>query len=540
MPSPTYSPDRHPLSVPSSLALVIAMMGAGCSDIPAPCSVAPPSVVAVDARSAVDAGVSSDAVERSVPGPHALYVFRASRLTNLVYQLDCLAGVNRCSRAAFEDLWQHTLGFDQADKDAISKWGEIRFAYSGRIEHGDEARAPLPLPQRRRSVPVVMRIASYGAADLADLTSRLSLFIDPTDADATRAIVERFAPRFDTFWALREADLARSIDGYVTLASRADVRAILDSVAEFYQPELVRDARQTFELIARPKHASPDTGEQLDAYALIEVQPGEPPEARFDVVMHELFHAWFAAAAFDRKVALANRFIASTDRSALAAWGLLDEVLATSFGNGVVDRAVAPKDFERRFSEKNGMYFDPNVDAVTKATLAMLESRLAAKKTLWDEDFPAAYLAGVAAAFPKGPLPAAFLTPLVCGYDPSMRAAYEHLTEVTHARPIASKEGLDDRGTRELFGARPMWGSALLVPTAKLGALDGWSPLLLDKPALSTIRREAAKKKPFVFARRREHEGALFVFVAPDDASMQKLEERFVSLPEMRDGVLPE
>jgi hypothetical protein len=40
-----------------------------------------------------------------------------------------------------------------------------------------------------------------------------------------------------------------------------------------------------------------------------------------------------------------------------------------------------------------------------------------------------------------------------------------------------------------------------------------------------------------VFARRRQSAGALFVFVAPDDASMQKLEDRFVALPDFHEGV---
>jgi len=323
----------------------------------------------------------------------------------------------------------------------------------------------------------------------------------------------------------------------VKLASRDDLRTIADRVAGFYQPELPKGAAQIFELIARPKHDSPDMGEQLDAYALIEVQPDEPPEHRYDVIMHELFHAWFAAAAYDRKLALANRFLASGDASAVPAWGLLDEVLATAFGNGVIDRAVDREDFDKRSGRKNGLYNDPYIDGMAKVMLPKLEARLAAKRTLWDDDFVPEYLHAMGEAFPRGLPPVAFLQPLVCAYDASMRAAYDHLTELSRSHQTVSSDGLDDAETRALFADRPMWGSAVLVPLAKLGSLDGWTAVL-DQATLAAIRTQAAKKKPFVFTHRRKNAGVLFVFVAPDDASMQAIEDRFAKLEDLREGIV--
>ena len=516
-----------------SSILTLCAASLGCAAATAPCPRIEPKQVAV---ASPDAGSSQDTVERSVSSDRVTYVFRASALANLLYQLDCMSGVTRCSRLAFEAMWTRDLGLDQPDKDALATWRAIHFRYHGKIERGDETKPPLPLPERHRTVQAGMRVAGYGARDLDDLGTRLSLFADAPDVDASRAIVLRFRLRFERFWVSRKTDLSSAIDGYVKLASRADLRAIADAVAGFYEPELPKGAAQIFELIARPKHDSPDRGEQLDTYALIEVEPDELPEHRYDVIMHELFHAWFAAAAYDRKLALANRFLASGDASAVPAWGLLDEVLATAFGNGVVDRAVDRADFDKRITRKNGFYDDPYIDGVSKVMLPKLEARLAAKKTLWEDDFVPEYLRAMGEAFPRGLPPVAHLQPLVCAYDATVRAAYDHLTELSRSHQTVSSDGLDDAETRALFADRPMWGSAILVPLAKLGSLDGWGAVL-DKPTLNAIRTQAAKKKPFVFTHLRKNAGVLFVFVAPDDASMQALEDRFAKLEDLREGI---
>ncbi|GEM_PF-1875291 len=51
----------------------------------------------------------SPVVEQRVEAHGIDYVFRASRLTNLAWQLDCLAGFGRCSQLAYEALWRDRL-----------------------------------------------------------------------------------------------------------------------------------------------------------------------------------------------------------------------------------------------------------------------------------------------------------------------------------------------------------------------------------------------------------------------------------------------
>ena len=246
-----------------------------------------------------------------------------------------------------------------------------------------------------------VRLAGYGAVDENDYFSRLSLFLDASDVNAARKTLARFSPRFDRFWNARQPDLARGLDEYATLVARPDVAAILASAQIFYDPQFADGATETFDLIARTDHESPDSGEQLLDHSVVEVRPGEDPKHRFDVVMHELFHAWFEASPYAKQTKLVAALANSTDPLAAPAYGLLDEVLATDFGNGFIQRAVEPKEFDRRFAKPRGLYNDAAIDAVAKRMLPILETQTTAKKSVFDDDFVSTYVSVVNSVFPE-------------------------------------------------------------------------------------------------------------------------------------------
>jgi hypothetical protein len=243
-----------------------------------------------------------------------------------------------------------------------------------------------------------------------------------------------------------------------------------------------------------------------------------------------MFHAWFSASPIDKQAALVTSFVTSKDPIAQPAYAILDEVLATAFGNGLVARAVDKADYERRLGHPNGFYNDMFIDAVAKALLPALEKRLAAHGTVFDPDFVTEYLAAAHAAFPKGFPPRSYLRPLNFVYEPALKTSTDHLREVAGAN--YSDGGESSLETFALVAKHPGWGTALVVTKPHLELL---APVI-DKPTLATLKKQTATS--FVFAQRHTPIGVTFVFVAPDDAAMTKLIDQFSTATTLHDGVI--
>ncbi len=455
------------------------------------------------------------------------YVFRASHVANVLYTLDCASGLTHCSKPAYED----SLALDQDDRDALEVWRKLHLHYTGQLVSREETNTPPPLPimspVARNLVPHI-RLAAYGADDLNGALDRMSVLLEPGDVGAAEKVIRRFQPRADKLWRARRAELATKVDAFAKLVQRKDVGEILEHVLRFYAPDLPPSPRDTFEILPRPKHDGGDFGEQIADHALVETRIEEPAEARLDVVLHELFHSWFAAAPYERKLALARAFAASSNPVALPAYGLLDESLATAFGNGLVSRAVDREGFEKRLAKPLGLYHDPFIDPNVKAILGWIETYAASGKTLYDAEFLDGYLPLVAAAFPKGIAPAMRMRPLVTVYDAGLDEIDSHLRHALNPSWAESDSGFGREG-RELLAKHPLWGTAVLVLAARVDQVLGVEKHV-DAKAIARLHTEAAKKTPFVVTLTRAGAEPIFVFVAQDAASLTALVDRFAAL----------
>jgi hypothetical protein len=491
-------------------ALLVVL--AACAAPPAPRQPAPPTTP-----------VAED-VEKTATVGGIRFVFRARRMTNILEQLDCLADLIPCSREAFRAMWK----LDDNDRRALLVWHDMRSHYGGQIDAGLEPQTEpvLPLPYHPRDIEGAFRAIGFGARDADDYLDRMSVLASSADVDAARGVLARFEVRATDYWRANRAELLTALDGYMALAQRDDVKAIAAQASHFYAVDPAA-ARQTFELIWRPKHDSPTSAQQLGELAVVEAQSGERPSDQWPVVAHEMFHAWFSGSPIDKQIALVERFVATNDPLAQPAYAILDEVLATAFGNGLVARAVDRSDYDKRLGRKLGFYNDTYIDGVAKALLPALEKRLAAHGTVFDADFVAEYLAAVHGAFPEGMPPKMFLRPLDFMYEPAFKASSEHLRELVNASYSDGGEAAPD--VVAAIAKHPGWGTALLVTRAKL-----------DDIADKTLRAAVAKQTApaFVYAQRHTPVGVTFVFVAPDDAAMTKLVDQFVGATTMKDGVL--
>ena len=413
-------------------------------------------------------------LDRVVVGSPISFRLRASEFANLFYQIECLAGTARCSRAAYEDVWSKNRelgGLDEGDRAALQRWRLLRERYRGRIERdGETLDIGLPVLRARRHVEARLRIAGYTADTLARYAENLSFFVDPLDVAESLSIVGRFQARFARWWASKIGNLARSIDGYARLFARADVKEVFAEAARLYRPEFPSGYVMDLELLARPAHDSPTSGQLIGLVGLVEVLDDEPPEKRFPIVAHEIFHAWLASAAYEPMAALVRKFTSSSDENAVGAYGLLDESLATMLGNGRMARVVERDDFQKRLAMPGGFYNDRFIDATAKSLLLAFDKKAPGSDSTEDARFFDTYLAAVHAAFPAGLPPIARMRPLACLYDKSMRGAYDHLGDVSNSGQLVSDDELDAKTMRELLENRGSWPLALIVPLATCSA----------------------------------------------------------------------
>ncbi len=461
------------------------------------------------------------------------YQLRASRLANLAWQLDCLAGFGRCSRPAYELLWSAKLSTKPSARAALARWAELRGSARGPVgESAAESRSLLPLPHQQADLWQRVRLASVLATDAEQYEASLYALTNAPTAHALRAVIDELNPEFDDIWRQALPGLQRAMTEQAAVQSRADVALTIQRVQAFYGVDLGPRPTLHFDLLLRPEHASPTYATQLLDRALTEVVPSEPPALRIQVPVHEMFHYFFASTPQAKLDDLANRFATSANPDALAAYGLLDEVLAASLAQGVLGRALTPEALQAKLSKPLALYDDPFIDAVAKALLPRLDALLAQPApggTVFGNQFFDVYLSAVAEAYPHGLPPVAQIRPLACAYAKELAPAYE-LLHAAAGRLVGSTDEPDTEDARGLLEDHATWGRVLLLRSDQLPVLSRYAKSL-DATATQSIRAAALRDSRFAYAARAPGAGPVFVLVADSAAEAQRLVTELLALP---------
>jgi hypothetical protein len=477
----------------------------------------------------------SAVAEERVAGGRLNYRFRASRFSNLFYMVDCLAKTAHCARGAFEELARRELGeLSDQDQEALRTWRDVRQLYRGRVEKRGEGKSDLPLPHSHRQIERRVRLAAYTAGTSTEYAANAALFIDAVDAARVRDVLDRFSDRFDRYWQRAEPELARLAASFAKAMKAPELVSLVEHVAAFYGSEMPRGTEITFDLILRPPGAN-SNAEQLAQVSLVEVSPGERPEDRLDVVLHELFHFFFSQVETTKLDAMVKRFASSEDRAAYAGYGALDEGLASAFGNGLVLKTLNSSEFAERSARKGGLYNEEIIDRIAKAAIPRLAEALERGPTLTDPRFADLWLEAVHQAFPSGPPPRALLRPFACAYPPELADAMDAFYRVSAAAQSTSAASLDPKEVGDMFDAHPRWTRVFLVRSRDLPALAKWAPVV--SPALFKGVLQASKQqRAFVYTDLPKGEAARYVFVADDVDAMKELFSRFEKMDELRPG----
>jgi hypothetical protein len=481
--------------------------------------------------------------ETVVSGPGFDYRIEVRPLANLTYQLQCIAGLLHCSKPVYEDLWKKQLGWS-ADDDAQmarlrrlrDRLGSVRLplAAEGAQDGPRAPRATYPLPDRESDLWTKARLACLQARSLPDLEERLLLLTSLDEAQALTGIVGHFWKRFQPFWRKERAPLARFGADLGRALGQRELSQLVLRVARFYGAATSGNRQTTlrFMLVARPEHASKHTNaEQLESTSVIEVVGGERPVNRLPIVLHELFHYFYASASDADHRAVLEAFLRSSVPGALSGYNLLNEALATALGNGVVRRHLEPERYAKGWQRPQFFYDDPAIDSSARALVDEMERGLARGARITGADFVPTYLAALQRALGASLLrPELALRVNAFVFEAPLGRLKRHLSRRVRVQSSHGYWPLDARSTRQSFDRHPDLSGGMLLLKAHLPRLSRWEHVV-PPAAAADVRRLAGLHRGFVYALPRGAHARLYLVVADDEATMTTLLDRLAAAP---------
>lgn len=520
-----------------SLGAVLCATPVGCEQ--------PLSTRQLSAAERVQAPQTQERLERVFDAPGFSLRLTLAALPNLTYHLDCLSATVFCSSGSFRSLWRD-LGLTAEDEAVLSRWKSLRTRFSGTVIADPQlAAAPLLLSGAWIDLAERQRIAARRAETLDDFEATLALLTDEECARELRAIASRFEARFQQYWlskgraagAAYFADLAQLLGDpfLVTTVAR---------VAAFDGLPVDGNTKRTYRLQVL---VQPQTGHKgLRAYQMesdFEVESPEQGKAVdvIDVIAHELCHALLRQMPAEAKHALTDAFLQSDDPYSLVDYGLFDEALATSVGNGLVWRHFHPhEDFEQHRSRDFHSLYKPAA-TLAVALLPGLEALLATDATAASPAFVRTLGEAARASYrAHGPTPIDYLHSHVLVSTPALESAANKVRDAAFAGfPYLREFKQLDAEAIYFLQKHPQLNAAVYLPsTAPLPEL--LRSLGMETKRSSELQALLARDRGLVYTMRLTAKTYLFLFVASDEASALELADAFIALREMHDGTLIE
>jgi hypothetical protein len=446
--------------------------------------------------------------------------------TNLTYQLDCLNNLTYCTTPDYQALWQKEFLQTEADKKMLESWRNIRNRYQKYFEIENEVKFPLDRRANAVNLSTKIQIAGLQAKNFDDYLSRLDLLVIPFEREEFAKVIKHFQPRFSAWW---EKEAKPKGAGFETktanLLANERIKSVISKVNNFYQPALPQGYLVTFNLFYRPQIVNAGSGGQaIENQLMVEFFADENPAGRLDVVLHEFCHFLLNSLAPKDHVELQNMFVKSGRATAFPAFGLLDESLASAFGNGMVARLFTrPEDWKKYLDYELSFYNNPNIDKAAKAILPILDDWLAKGGKLNDENFVKIYLDTLEKAFgekltsPKLYLGQAFMF-IDEQFDRELRRP---LRQTLNIASLYSEHGDLSKIALDDFVNNPNLSSIYLVSPKSIKSLVS-RKIITDKHA-KEIQKIYKSEKKVLYSLKRNPNAYVFIAVAENDESLKQI-----------------
>ena len=471
-------------------------------------------------------------------------VFHTSAVASLVYQVDCLAGRIYCEDSLVKRFWK-AQNWTADDDAAIKSWNDIFDKYSQISESVEELSSEVTdaigFPIRNNTVAFdkKIRMASFISEDLASYKNAISLLMVPADVEKSARVIQHFQARHLKWWNREGSKRTNAFaQEFSKILQQKNLIPFVEQVAAFYEAELSVDTPIFFHFFYLPGHSDHSSGEQIENHSCIEFLQGEKIEDRIDVVLHELFHYFYRSVRVQKHADFVKSFAQSSEASSIVAYNLVNEVLATAFGNGMIFQKVSTEEeYAKRFAKEKTFYNDYAIDTVAKALIPHLEQNLANSSTLYDKAFVFDYIQVVKNALhEKANAPKLALRSMVAIYQDGLNFGKDLDVFSRMIRSGSTWSSYD-------FASEKSWSrlknsvqlSGLFLLTAKdIELLKPLEPIL-GSSQLTKIREQAKKESSFIFTIPRSAKSWIFVVVTNPGEEAQKLLSQIANAEKIED-----
>lgn len=466
---------------------------------------------------------------------------RVSPVADFQHQIDCVTEViHNCGLDDYQRHWRARFLRERADSAALREWRTLRARYDVAVQVDSSEVDRIGRQYRWVGLAERWRVAGLQARSFDDYSERLALLLLPQDRARVGAIVARFRPRFVAWWDAESRDrLTRGRDSLELLLAGAELRAMLDRVRRFYGATGPGSDTVTLTLVSRAGLGSRNTNaEVVDGWAVQEMLPDASPAREVGVTLHEVAHLLLSLAPDAEREGVAAE-LGRAGTSGRATRSLLDEGLATAFGNGMVERALRTPDRWTAYVQRPlSFYNDSIIDAAGKALLPTLDSLLKAGAVLRDPRTLVALRRRLESALgPRLTSPRALLHDVWGFVDGGVADPFEVARQFRSAfRPGVFSMSIDSAGAAPTAGLRSdPWIGAIVVARAQ--SLDRIAARGAFRAGdVATIRR-AASRGPVLYGARRANGARTWVIVANSATEAGPLIDRLAGMAADADGV---
>ncbi len=461
---------------------------------------------------------------------------------NLVYQLDCLSeSIPHCSRETYRDLWQKQFFMTDEDQAMVKSWGELMKRYHPELELSDLKEQEITGRFEGVQLARKIRIASFQSTSMADYFNRLDLVILPKDREKFEKVVRHFYPRFEKWWKTTALPVgAKFTQQTDALLKRPDISKKLKQYAHFYQANLPDAYVVHFNLFYRPEFKEATSGEQIENYSVAEFLATEKPVDRIDVIIHELCHFFYESGEGEKFVDLVKSFQAVGKPESKGAYNLLNETLATTMGNGLINKVTMDKSkWESYLTKPQSFYNSYAIDKAAKTTLPWLETWMNEGKTLYDPQFVETYVSNLEKTFGKElTAPKLILNEMVFIADGKFERKYRDTArKAFRASSMYSGQGdWEDPRTLNSYNNKPGLSVLMIVHASNIAKLK--NAKILNDADFETVKKQLKEKNQAVYSFQRNPKSSVYLVIASNEEEASGLIEKLSEVKEGFVGVL--
>jgi hypothetical protein len=355
-------------------------------------------------------------------------------------------------------------------------------------------------------------------------------------------IINHFNPRFESWWNKQAASHGKKfVAATDALLKRKDIVKLINQFVTFYEAELPVDFFITLNLFFRPELIKESTsGQQLDNYAVSEFLTNEDPKQRLDVVLHELCHFLFKSSASIKFASLKKKFSDLKTLQATGAHNIMNEALAAAFGNGILNKLLAPKDrWEKYLAHSNSFYNNYYIDTGSKAIMPWLEEQLAQGKTLYHPDFIPTYIAKLNESLgDKLESPKVLLSYMYFIFDEKYKYDFENDIHKNIFSTQAWWGDWNDKDVLTQFKENPDVTGLIAVKPENLDKLT--SQKLVTKKDLQAIKKHLQGKPSILYSVKKSPSAVTYIIIAKNHTEAVKQLEHLGRQDKAFEGLLKE